>query len=174
MRLLNSWVLFSATFGTLGIAVAQNPEPTQKQPVTTLNISTVQESVKVGSPVRIRVILKNISDHDIVVGREVGGMDCRIDVRDAHGKLVADTKLGYFRNGHVANLDLSRISPQDLTGNAYYGTLRPGETSKWELDASKLYDIKQPGSYSIQVDRRDPEDLSTFVKSNTITVKVTP
>jgi hypothetical protein len=174
MRLLCSFVLFCATWGTLGIAVGQNSKPSQTQPAITLNISAVQESVKVGSPVRVRLILKNKSDHDIVVVREIRGFDCHVDVRDTDGQLAADTKLGYILNGHVANLDLSRVSPQDLTGNLVSGTVGPGKTLTWELDASKLYDIKEPGKYTIQLKKKDPENPSITVQSNMITVTVGP
>ena len=40
------------------------------------------------------------------------------------------------------------------------------------IDLNKLYDL-QPGKYTIQVERLD-EDGKTVVKSNTITVNVTP
>lgn len=174
MRLLGSWILFSATLGTLGIAPAQNSNPPQTQPVITLNISAVQKSIKAGSSVQIRVNLKNISSHDIALVMEVKGRDCRVDVRDADGKLAPETKLGYVWNGHVASPDPSRVSPQDLTGNLVYGTLKAGETQSWQMDVSKLYELKQPGRYTIQVERKDPENPSITVKSNTITVTVTP
>jgi hypothetical protein len=87
--------------------------------------------------------------------------------------LAHDTKLGYIWNGHVANLDPDQISsPQDLKSSAYFGTLEAGKTLKRQLNASKLYDMTAPGSYTIQVQRRDPE-TDTMVKSNTITVTIT-
>jgi len=174
MRARLSWLLLFVALGTPRIATAQNPGSATTQPVITLSISAVQASAKVGSPVRVKVVLHNISDHDILVAREVRGLDCRVDVRDAEGKLPPDTKLGYLWNGHVSNPDPSRLSPQELSGNLIYGTLKRGETSTWELDASKFYDIRQPGKYSLQVERRDPENLSIVVKSNVIAVTVTP
>jgi hypothetical protein len=174
MRAQLGWLLIFVACGTFRIAASQNQASATTQPVVTLNVSAVQPSVKVGSPVRVKVVLQNISDHDIIVSREVRGLDCRVDVRDAEGRLAPDTKLGYLWNGHVSNPDLSRLSSQELTGSLISGSVKRGETLTWELDASKFYEIKQPGKYSIQVERKDPENHSLMVKSNVITVTVTP
>jgi hypothetical protein len=94
-------------------------------------------------------------------------------VRGIDGELAADTKAGYVWNGHVANLDPSRVSPQDLRGALVSGTLKSGEFLAWEFNAARFYEMSQPGKYKIQIRRADPESPSISVKSNTVTVKVT-
>jgi len=138
-----------------------------------LTIRAVEDSLKTGSPVRIRVTLKNQSDHDISVTREVRGRECKVDVRDENGKLAADTSTGYAWNGHVPNLDLSRITPADLKGALVFGTLKTGETTAWVMDVGTLYVMTKPGKYKIQLERTDPENASVTVKSNVVTVTVT-
>lgn len=48
-----------------------------------------------------------------------------------------------------------------------------GKTMADRVNVSKLYDLNQPGKHTIQFERLDAE-IKTFVKSNEITVTVTP
>jgi len=174
MRFLGAFFILTIVAAAAGTAVAQKASPSTAPPTISLTISAVHDSVKAGSPVVIDVTLLNKSSHDIVFRREIRGRDLHVDVRDVTGKLAADTKLGYIWNGHVANLDVTRVSPQDLSLNTVIVTVKAGETLPWELDAGRLYDLSQPGKYSIQVQRQDPENPALIVKSNTITVTATP
>lgn len=51
--------------------------------------------------------------------------------------------------------------------------MKPGETMTDRVNVSKVYDLTQPGRYTIQFQRLDPE-TKTFVKSNEITVTLRP
>ena len=51
--------------------------------------------------------------------------------------------------------------------------LLPGESWRDLILMKNLYDLSQPGQYTIQVRRWDDE-TKTWVKSNTLTVTVTP
>lgn len=174
MRKLGSCFLACATLGLFGGTVRQTPNSPSAKPIISLSLSAVQDPVKSGSPVRVKVTLKNESSHDAAVATEVGGLDFRIEVRDAKGGLPPETSLGYVWNGHVSNLDPNRVSPQDLRGAAVYGTMKAGSKFVRELDVSKRYDLKQPGKYTVTVEHQDPENPSLIVKSNTITMTVTP
>ena len=52
-------------------------------------------------------------------------------------------------------------------------TYNLGEERTQVVSVSDLYDLSKPGQYTIQVRRWD-DDTKTWVKSNTITVTVTP
>ena len=52
-------------------------------------------------------------------------------------------------------------------------SLKPSQDWRNTLRVSDLYDLSKPGQYTIQVRRWDDE-TKTWVKSNTITVTVTP
>jgi hypothetical protein len=52
-------------------------------------------------------------------------------------------------------------------------TYAPAEERTQIIVVNDLYDLRQPGQYTIQVRRWDDE-TKTWVKSNTITVTVTP
>jgi hypothetical protein len=132
--------------------------------------------VKAGRPVYIIVQFTNKTDHDLEFGRVLSGADCKIDVRDVQGKLPRETGFGYIHNGHVVHPeeDLSRFSLNDLTDNDIWASVKAGQTTKWGIDAARFYVMKQPEKYAIRVERQDPEDPKVILKSNTVTVTVTP
>jgi hypothetical protein len=39
---------------------------------------------------------------------------------------------------------------------------------------TKEYDLSKPGKYTVQLERPDPENKGQWLRSNTITVTVTP
>jgi len=169
--MLRTLVFLAAGMVSLGTVGAQGPSTLSLPPVISLAISAVRKSVRARSPVRVKVVLTNKSSHGILVGREVRGSDCQIEVRDVNGHLARDTAFGSVRNGRAES---SRVTPQYLVVNGFDVTVKAGETLSWELDASKWFDMTQPGKYSIHIQKRDPESLQTIVKSNAITVRVTP
>lgn len=174
MRTFYTFFLVSAVSVALATGTAQSANDSASQAVASIAISAVQEYVRAGSPVRIRVTLKNTSDHGVFITRDVAGRECKVEVRDVNGKLAADTKAGYIWNGHVASPDPSRVSPQDLKGALVFGNLKSGEVVQWEFDAAKFYEMNRPGPYTIQIRRADPENPSITISSNAITVTIEP
>jgi hypothetical protein len=174
MRIASVCLVLSAISCVHAVAGAANSNTAQSQPVMALAISAAQDSVKIGAPVRIQVALTNKSDRDVTFSRDGAGYDCRLDVRDINGNLLADSKFGYLRNGHVAHPDPTRFSPEDLKGRLVVVTVKAGQTLTWEEDAAKLYEIDPPGEYTIQGQEPEPGNMSVSLKSNTITVTVTP
>src|SRR5882757_2044895 len=97
-------VLASVILTTVAISAGQTAIM-KSQAVVSLAISPMKSSVQSGSRILIKVVLTNISNHDIVVVREVSGTDCKVDVRDMAGTLASDTKYGRLWNGHAAVTD---------------------------------------------------------------------
>lgn len=172
MNFSKTFVSICGVLGVLTSLAAQQPTTLNAQPVISISISAAQDTVKSGTPVRINVTLENKSRHEVEITHDIRGRDCHLEVRDGNGKLAPDTKLGYVWNGNAAYIDPSRVSPHDLDGNLVYGTLRPGEKLAWKMDAAALYDMTKPGTYTVQVSRRDAENPALAVKSNTVTVTV--
>jgi hypothetical protein len=146
-------------------------QPTQVPPTQapfSLNISAKDDTVRAGSEVRVKIVLTNTSNREIYiihekasdVGEQAG---FTLDVRDAGGMVVPFTRYGQLFFNHEA-VTLGAPSPFDL---------KPGKTLKDEIIVSKLFDLSKPGKYSIQVKRQD-DSSTAVVKSNTITVTVTP
>jgi prevent-host-death family protein len=167
---LFSLIMIVAIFSvckTIAVAAAPNALPG-----ISLEITAIQETVDAGSPVLIKVVLTNISNHDLAMTSDTRGFDFQIEVRDSKGALAPDTRLGYVWNGNAPYVDPAKVSPQDLDSSAVYGTLKAGATFTRQLNAAKLYQMNAPGKFTIQVRRRDPANPSMIVKSNIIAVTV--
>ena len=62
----------------------------------------------------------------------------------------------------------------ETSGHAEFGTLEPGDSISHDVNLLRLFELKQPGEYTVQVSRSIPEALGAgIVKSNTITITVT-
>jgi hypothetical protein len=178
MRLLRTFLLSSAILVAPSSMVAQvGPQSgtSGESPVLSIRISAEHASVKLGSPIRLNVMLMNTSNHDVNIVQSLKGGEYKVDMRDADGKLARDSSFGYIHNGHIAQTDMepSRISSGDLADSLVGGLIKAHDTMPWVLTATRFYEISQPGKYAIQIERPDPENPSVSVKSNTITVTVT-
>ena len=181
MRTVYTCFLVSVIHILSGSAVAQTSpqgsiQTSSSMPVNSISISAFHDSVKAGYPVYIIVQFTNKTDHDLGFARVLSGADCRIDVRDAQNKLPRETGFGYIHNGHFAHPedDLTRFSGKDLNDAGIWAAVKAGQTTKWDINAAKFYEMTQPGKYAIRVVREDPEDPKVVLKSNTVTVIVTP
>jgi hypothetical protein len=125
--------------------------------------------VKASTNVLIDVVLTNVSGHD------PGISDCilqelnyHIEVSKEDGKSAQLTSFGHQL--YVKPIDQSPLMSKMSRA---VELLKPGQTVKPTLLASRVYDLSQSGVYKLQVERRIPF-TDTFVKSNVITVTVTP
>ncbi len=170
LKLLARLIIFSLSCVASHHAYGQCSQPKQDaKPATVLAITAAQESIAAGSPVWVELTVTNKSKHEISLWREVSGRDFQVEVKDHKGKFAKDTKYGYSRNGRA---DPARLTPEDLSGSGACVTLGPGKSLSYKLDISKLYDLTQPGEYTIQAERSDSESTAT-VKSNKIVIKLT-
>jgi hypothetical protein len=140
-----------------------------------LNLKAPVGKVKLGTPVQVTITLKNISEHDVSIWREnatdQGGYVYRVDIRDKKGTKPPDTKMGKGFKGLDDPAQATRDTPTERSGG--WIKLKAGEARTEDVNVSKLYDLDQPGKYAIRF-RHFDEETKAFVKSNTITVTVTP
>jgi len=174
MKISDFFRLLFTVLAAVTIVIAQSPRESSAQAAVSLVISAAQDHVRAGTAVPIKATLTNTSNADIFVIRDRGGRECKIEVRDIKGDLMPDTAAGYMWNGHVPNPDPARVSPEDLKGSLESGTLKPGEKLEWAFNAAKFYEMGQPGKYTIQIRRPDPENPAITLKSNVATVTVVP
>jgi hypothetical protein len=162
--------------------------------------SDLQEVFRVGSEVRIRLVFKNTSDHEIPYVRGPGtGVEPHgeiftdVEVRDAKGELSLETK--YHRALRGKDDNSANPAVQDKSGGApatsgrpeprlrFWGSftgfmLKPGESREEDIVVSKLYDLSQPGQYTISASRRlsslgtDPNS-KVVAKSNRLMITIT-
>ncbi len=149
-----------------GAGSAQSPRPRYS-----IAVSAEKATVRTGSELRLKIVQKNTTDKDQPFWIE-GNPESHgeylylIDVRQSDGKEAPRSK--YFRG------------VRDDAGNFRGGialsggliNVKPGAAITSSIDLNKLYDLK-PGRYTVQVYQNDSIAHLT-VKSNTITVTVTP
>ena len=136
----------------------------------TLKIAPSPSVAKPGSAVVVKIGLTNISEHAIDVGYTYAyrGDFYRVDIRDTHGRTPpqARPRTWLDSNGRRVTRTLGGVG-------AGVRSVKPGETMLDEYLVNDHYDLTQPGKYTVQASRLDDE-TKTWVKSNTITLTVTP
>jgi hypothetical protein len=168
-------LLFLALYTGMGVA-AFPQQPQQKSearstpaPVVSLSLSAVQDTVKAGSPVKVKATLANRSDHQITFGVAVL-KPYAVEAWDSQGTLARETRLGAIRSGKI---DPDQVGPSEAYDKYSVMTLKAGEKWTEEINVSDLYILDQPGEYRIQVNRYDSVGKA-FVKSNAINITVVP
>jgi hypothetical protein len=146
-------------------------------PAAPFSITIWPHRRKLSDSFGVGVVTKNISDHPIAIGtarncKDLLGSVYKVDLVDANGNPPPGTELGIsVGNGTQAPPSLT-LSPSQ----AYFGrleTLRPGEEWHDPACVDYLYTLRQPGEYTVQVRRWDPE-TRTWVRSNAITDTYAP
>jgi hypothetical protein len=126
-----------------------------------IEISAESSTIVAGDDVTIDVSLTNTSDQIVSEGAMYEGRfeldsTLRFEILDEHGKPVPKR--------HYPHEELR-------TGSVRFRDLRPGDTMTQHQTVSRLYDMRNPGKYTIQVWKRNPD---YDIKSKIVTVTVTP
>ncbi|HKW58073.1 MAG TPA: hypothetical protein VJN42_12015 [Candidatus Acidoferrum sp.] len=158
-------ILFAATFPQNFAASQRGAAP------FSVTVKTSQDNVKAGSEIGIRIILQNTSATDLSMARSNGVSQGEshylIDVRDSSGLTAPETE--YERR--ITGKENGKRTV--IYGSDIFFTLKPHETLEDEALLNKLYDLRRPGKYTVQVSREIPKQLGGgTVKSNILTITV--
>lgn len=127
--------------------------PTQSVPVAphpfVLEISAVQDRVRWGSQVELKLTLTNTSDAEIRFVDTDRWCDYPLDVRDEQGQLVPET---------VAKRN-TNCTGQNEAGRRILVTLKPHESYSDAFFVNDAYDVSRPGEYFIHAMREIPKEL---------------
>jgi len=160
-------LLLAVALGPLGGNASQVSKT--EEPTISINISTPQNTVRVGSEIIVDVVTQNISHHvihyTVIAGAGAELSHFRVDVRNSVGKPVTETQYGQKVHGTDHRAHSGSVFGADIP-------VEPGKTLHEKLILTKEYDLSQPGTYTVQLRRTDFDDSS--VKSNTITLTITP
>lgn len=133
------------------------------QPLS-LSIKAAQQAVQIGSEVKIKTTLTNITNHVITLHDRIPACDYPVEVRDESGNLAPETDYQRRLNCNARFTESRNILV----------TLRPQESREDEITINQLCKLDSPGNYSVQVSRRVPKELSPeAIKSNIITITLT-
>ena len=144
---------------------------TTEQPIK-ITIMAAQNNFMAGNPIEITITMKNISDHDINIVQWTGDkhqaeLSYAVIVRDKNGEMPIETEYKKRLNegGAVAV----------IAGSHKLITFKPGDEITETSNLNKLYNLSRLGEYTVQVEKKLPDsEGEDTVKSNTITVTVTP
>lgn len=168
VTLLGITFLIAFLLTPLGQATAQ----TRSSAPFSVTIEAPSTAFKIGAPVKLYVILKNTSDHEIQVWRNALGQEglvYKLDVKDEHGKIPAGTKFEKSLKGLENPAYLTPETPINISGA--WVPLKSGGTLTDPINVCRLYDLTSPGRYTLQVQRFDDES-KTVVKSNTVVLSL--
>jgi hypothetical protein len=163
---------FVALFVFLGSVTAGFSQ--SSGPKFSYSLSLPQTVVKAGSTVRLNITVKNVSGGAIKYFKTVGTAETgyNIVVTDGEGKSPMETSYGRKLHGKEPFLDHH---------SEMLVSLNPGETVQEFVYLNNIYDLSQPGKYTVQVknttyasDADVKSGIKTDVKSNTVTLTVTP
>lgn len=143
------------------------PAPCQTQTATeprfSLTLSALNPRPETGQRIELKIMMKNLTNHDLEYRYDFrNGQDRsnNFDVWDASGKKLEPSKKKYPEIG-----DTFEPVPPHL--------VKPGETETSGTTITLLYDMTQPGTYTIQASRKvSDEPNDGVVHSNKIIVTV--
>jgi hypothetical protein len=154
---------FLASFGFVSVLSAQtNPDT----PKFSLTITADKPEVTLGTDINIGIKITNISEEPlnfIFGNRGNVAIGYQYDVRDEQGAVVAKRAV---RQDPVFHL------PSKLPGSTLRGVIQPGKSIGEATTISDVYQFDRPGTYTIQVSRKEPG--MPLVQSNIITITVLP
>lgn len=138
----------------------------EAKPPLIISISTPDPVIKLGADIRLDLVIKNTSQQDVRFARSKGDaeFDYEIDARNQNGKEIPETAYGHKIHSKESTNTLRR-------GGMVLITLVPSQEYTQSTTLNKIYDFSEPGTYVIQVQRRNPEG-KTLLKSNKLVVTV--
>jgi hypothetical protein len=137
---------------------AQAPDATHPSNWYSVSISMEKETVTPSQPPVVNLAIKNISDR--IVYRDDCSSDPRVWVQGEHGEPPTT-----FRERFGTGRLLPGEAPLACTLNLTYA-INPGETYTKHILLEYLYDLRQPGTYSVYVEYPTGEG---FLRTNTAT-----
>jgi len=158
-----------AVFGLLCAA-----RPTLAEaPTIAIRLAAREPNGKAGQAMVVRVTTVNESDHPISYENTSPYCNYRFKVLTAAGAPAPQSDLQQrMTDCSGGHLPPGGVWVPGTTGRDIFVTLKPGESGSEDLNIAEVYDLSQPGNYTVQVDRTFP-GIGHFT-SNVITVTVTP
>jgi hypothetical protein len=166
-------IIIFVTLGIIGYGcLAQTTESTASpQPAFSITLSPPAGPISAASPIEIKITVQNISGKDIAWEAEFGDTAYKA----FHFSL---TKGGHevettFFHRKVRGKPQPEDPDEVSSGNSFLATFAAGRSVVQTIDLKRLYQITEPGLYTLEVSRFDGES-ATIVRSKTLTLKIGP
>ena len=167
-------MIATLTFVSAGIYAQDGKAAQSAKPAFTLRVVPVEPNIKAGSKVLVDITLQNISGRTISSEGAWGGegFEYPMHVWDEKGILAPETRYGRLKNNHETAEDAAGPF-QVLSYKGVNRALGSGKSLTDRVNVTYVYDLSKPGKYTIEIEQYDDESKN-FVKSNKVTVIVTP
>jgi len=129
-----------------------------------LKLAVLDPNVKSGARIMIEVTTTNQSDQTVTYHDTSRVCDYPITVLAGNG--VAASKTAYKKQSTCGAGQFATNNKNILV------TLKPGESKNERIEITELYDVSQPGEYSVSV-QRTFSGIGHF-SSNSVSIVVTP
>jgi hypothetical protein len=150
------FMILPCLVGTIFLHAASQP--------LSLSIAAPEQTVQIGSELKIKTTLTNLTNHVITLRDRIRACDYPVQVRDETGNLAPETD--YQR--HL------KCNARFTESRNILVVLKPQESRQDEIIINQLFDLSVPGTYSVQASRTIPKELGPEpIKSNTITISIT-
>ena len=155
----------SSVTGLLGCVIAATMLPANAKPPLSVVVSPSSQTVKSGAEVRLKVTLINTSSHQLSFFDRNPICDYPIKIQDSDGNQPPETAAK--KQSHCEGA--FRLT----AGRNILITLKPGESFGDKITVSFYYSLQRPGTYTVQVCRHLPGEISKEdICSNTTTFTV--
>lgn len=151
---------------------AATKETTSPGPGFTITVTPPADSVHVDSPINVTVTVKNVTNSDIYWSSDRGPNTIYKTFRVLLTKDGREAETTFFHRRITG-----RNRPDDPleveSGSSILAPFPPGTMFVMTIDLKRLYEIREPGEYKLDVSRFE-DDNKTFVHGNIVTLKIAP
>jgi hypothetical protein len=157
-------------FGQTSSNAAAN-RSTTVDPGYSIMVAPPADPIRLGSPINVTVTVKNISEREIYWRSEFSDTAYRAFsvLLMKNGSEVETTSFGRKVRGQQRPGD-----PPDVEGGgSILSSVAPGKSFSLTLDLKRLYEITEPGLYTLDVSRMEDGNAAN-VRAKTLTLKVVP
>jgi hypothetical protein len=136
-----------------------------------VTIAPPANPIHLDSPIEIKIIVQNISNTDSYWRStldETAYRAFRFSLKVSGKEPEATAFHRYLRN-EQRPYDASKVAG----GSSILSPVAPGHSFTFDVDLKRLYEITQPGTYTLSVSRFD-EFTKTTSLSNTLTMNIVP
>lgn len=175
MKWINSFTMAIFLFGPCCFAQtppnAVNDKSATLKPEFSIVVTPPAGPIKLGVPVNVSVTVTNVSGKEIYWMAESPDTAYRAlnILLKKEGRKVETTAFHRKITGTQR-----RDDPADVElGNATVSPIPPGKSFTLSIDLTRLYEITEPGVYTLGLGRYD-ENTKTSVFSNTLTLNIVP
>jgi len=167
--------LIAACFCVAHTAPLPSSQSSSSQSGLSITLSPPANPITLAAPIEIVITVKNTSNKEIL-----WEVDHYWDV-DRYNPAYTDFQVLLTKDGHEPEttflLRASRGTPRPgdphilLVGSAFFSPIEPGKSFTLKMDLQRLYQITEPGEYTLEVSRSE-EESKTTIHSNKLTLQI--